>query len=958
MVIEKVTVTVTPNDVYKFYDGTVTFNPEFTTDAGELLGDSWIVVKYGNSASADAGKYTLSVSAEIDREIHGYEYYKESINLVLSEESVTAFVLPANNVVIENKNYPTLFTYGDEIPVPVKEYFSVNFDVPLSFEWYTGEYDYYEDKATRFSKISGQPKNAGVYVLHVKAEPTENTLGAAFDLVVEIEQKEVGLSIIVPDGTPVFEYDGYSYYLIDSLDQIRYEITGLAGGDTIATSDIQVDYSLWDMGAIKNYPDRKNYLVTYYLRCYDEFRLDGNYRDSSASVYVSLASGNIPVPQPEQYIHQDDTLEYELLISWKAPGLVQSDDYYEYTVRVLDSNGDDAIAPQRIGRRDWLEYNNASAELTESGEYTVVITCSLKNYLQQTIIEEYELERYNFSVTITNEYGVECDRMSDLGKYTVSVIKGTEKASAEILVQRRITMLVKETFINLNDAEIVFNKENIVMNAGEVLLLGHTLADVEFNIDARNGEITVGKITVVDGSGRDVTYLYSLNTYDPDNTHNILHVYDSSCDSECNVVRCEKTRAATHSGGTATCTELATCEICGMLYGEYNADRHTSSFGIFVINPDDHMTHLELANCCGGIISTQSHTPKTAATCTELAVCEHCDWSYGELDPANHSSNEVKYSPIEGNANEHLITHLCCGGTENEAHTGGAATCATLAACEKCGAHYGELDGDNHESSSVGTPSAENPAEHKISYSCCGKEWIEAHMGGTATCKDSAICAVCGAHYGEIDAHNHASDKFNYVLREDNTSMHDMFHSCCNLAAGKAYHSGGTATCAVPAVCEHCGTAYGNTSSEIHSSSEFKYIADGEKHKKLHACCGEEVAVEEHNNAPATCMHGTRCELCGYEQGEKAAHVYDNECDYICNVCEEVSRAANFHVDENKDSMCDHCGAEVEAKGLSGGAISGIAVASVAVVGFGGFAIFWFAIKKRSFEALLKLLIG
>ena len=134
MVIEKVTVTVTPKEVYRFYDGTVTFNPEFTTDAGELLGDSWIVVKYGNSASADAGKYTLSVSAEIDRELYGYEYYKESINLVLSEESVTAFVLPANNVVIENKNYPTLFTYGDEIPVPAKEYFSVNFDVPLSFE--------------------------------------------------------------------------------------------------------------------------------------------------------------------------------------------------------------------------------------------------------------------------------------------------------------------------------------------------------------------------------------------------------------------------------------------------------------------------------------------------------------------------------------------------------------------------------------------------------------------------------------------------------------------------------------------------------------------------------------------------------------------------------------------------------------------------------------------------------
>ena len=44
--------------------------------------------------------------------------------------------------------------------------------------------------------------------------------------------------------------------------------------------------------------------------------------------------------------------------------------------------------------------------------------------------------------------------------------------------------------------------------------------------------------------------------------------------------------------------------------------------------------------------------------------------------------------------------------------------------------------------------------------------------------------------------------------------------------------------------------------------------------------------------------------------------------------------------------------------GLSGGAIAGIVVGSVAVVGIGGFAIFWFAIKKKSFTELIAAIKG
>ena len=41
--------------------------------------------------------------------------------------------------------------------------------------------------------------------------------------------------------------------------------------------------------------------------------------------------------------------------------------------------------------------------------------------------------------------------------------------------------------------------------------------------------------------------------------------------------------------------------------------------------------------------------------------------------------------------------------------------------------------------------------------------------------------------------------------------------------------------------------------------------------------------------------------------------------------------------------------------GLGAGAIIGIVVGSVAVVGIGGFALLWFVIKKKSFEDLIAI---
>ena len=62
------------------------------------------------------------------------------------------------------------------------------------------------------------------------------------------------------------------------------------------------------------------------------------------------------------------------------------------------------------------------------------------------------------------------------------------------------------------------------------------------------------------------------------------------------------------------------------------------------------------------------------------------------------------------------------------------------------------------------------------------------------------------------------------------------------------------------------------------------------------------------------------------------------------------------HIDSNANGSCDVCGyviTESDDGALGTGAIVGIVIGSVAVVGVGGFALVWFVIKKKSFADLI-----
>ena len=80
--------------------------------------------------------------------------------------------------------------------------------------------------------------------------------------------------------------------------------------------------------------------------------------------------------------------------------------------------------------------------------------------------------------------------------------------------------------------------------------------------------------------------------------------------------------------------------------------------------------------------------------------------------------------------------------------------------CDLCGKTLSECADDNkdHKCDLCGKTLSECAGENK-DHKCdvCGKQLTD-HTGGTATCKEKAVCTVCGQAYGELTAHTYKTE--------------------------------------------------------------------------------------------------------------------------------------------------------------------------------------------------------
>ena len=165
-----------------------------------------------------------------------------------------------------------------------------------------------------------------------------------------------------------------------------------------------------------------------------------------------------------------------------------------------------------------------------------------------------------------------------------------------------------------------------------------------------------------------------------------------------------------HSGGEATCTNKAKCEICGAEYGE------TKPHSYAQIKSPEYL--------------------KSAATCTAKAVyytsCTECGRSskgtkneatfeYGNALGHKYgewvSNGDGTHTRVCANDNKHIETKNCHGGK---------ATCTAKAICEDCGKAYGEM------------------AAHTFT----AKSTVSRYLKRAATCTEKSeyyvSCAGCG----------------------------------------------------------------------------------------------------------------------------------------------------------------------------------------------------------------------
>ena len=306
------------------------------------------------------------------------------------------------------------------------------------------------------------------------------------------------------------------------------------------------------------------------------------------------------------------------------------------------------------------------------------------------------------------------------------------------------------------------------------------------------------------------------------NAHNPASVWttdETDHWKECQTVGCGNIiDKAHHSGGEATCVNKAICEVCKIEYGDVDATNHKNTEIRGTTDP----------TCC-------------EAGYTGDKWCTDCNTkieSGSEISSTgNHTDVDGKW---ESDGTNHW--HTCYFGTKFDitAHNGGEATCKSPAECSECGHSYGPLDANNHK----GTTYLKNQKE-----ATC---FEEGYTGDT-------YCSDCNEKIADgqsivKNAHNPASV---WTTNEHDHWKECQTVGCGNVI-DKAAHSGGEATCVSKAVCEVCKAQYGDVDATNHKHTEIRDAKPATEQEKGYTgdtwctdcnkkiATGSEIAMLEH----------------------------------------------------------------------------------------------------------------
>lgn len=266
-------------------------------------------------------------------------------------------------------------------------------------------------------------------------------------------------------------------------------------------------------------------------------------------------------------------------------------------------------------------------------------------------------------------------------------------------------------------------------------------------------------------------------------------------------------------------------------------------------------------------------------------------------------------------------------------------------------------------------------------------------VGGNATCTHKAVCDVCHGEYGQAKSHDWGKATYTWtdtVCKAERVCKHDSAHteSETRTATGTVIKE---ATCKEKGKMKYTATfvntaftmqekevdidfaphTFGAWKDEIPATTE----DFGMKGHKDCTVCGKHfdkdggeitelriAKIGTHNvivnGESKFYAHGERATVTAEDKDGKVFKGWQDESgkivstnkSYTFTVTEATTLTAVY---EDKSSGGGEITPSAKKDGLSGGAIAGIVIGSVAVAGIGEFAIFWFAVKKKTFADLI-----
>lgn len=336
-----------------------------------------------------------------------------------------------------------------------------------------------------------------------------------------------------------------------------------------------------------------------------------------------------------------------------------------------------------------------------------------------------------------------------------------------------------------------------------------------------------------------------------------------------------------HTGGTEepTCTTGKTCTLCGAQYGILG-----HIWSDWQSNGDNTHTRTCQREGCGAVETGNCNS--STAHCGTYGTCAVCGGTYFHADHTFPARWDWRSDTDVGrDAEHHWVRCLYCteGKSYYSTHSFGLgnmylkspATCVSKPVYYKnCGTCYykgaetyvyewGNFDPNNHTGNEEirGAVEATCTAAGYTGDTYCkdcdalltSGTVIPAtgHTGGTATCKDSAVCEVCHKPYGEKDAANHVGGTEVRGAAEAACTQDgytgDTYCKGCDalLSSGTAIpaageHTGGTPTCLRRAKCEVCGERYGDIDRSNHADGCVpEWTVTETEHTQKYSRCGK-----------------------------------------------------------------------------------------------------------------------